>query len=481
MRSLMPGLKRWFRPSLGGRLLLTQLMMLVMLWTMLVTASFYAAYNDDYLLATDPVLDLILSVSDNLADAPVRQKQSLAAIDRKLRLEYGDGADESRFAPIFFVRQNGELIYQSSPQLPPGRDRQLEVIEKVNVDGATWRMRTRRSEQTGTEVSFAIPTLTGVLITFNSRGYYLLPLLISLPFLAFPAWWSIRLALRPWRRLSDEISMRGPEDLSPLGFKASHSELKPFVTSINTLLARVQKSALRERSLIADAAHELRTPLAAMRVNVEALRQQTADPRQRQLMDSLLRSNQRATRMVQQLLQLMRSEAAADGGGTQVMRIDSMVQDRLAELDTLAATRSVELELEIEASATPMLIHAEPEGMASLVDNLVDNAIKYSPPGGIVTVQVQVVQAQVVLSVSDAGPGIAPEMRERVFNRFFRAPDQVQSGSGLGLSIVQNVVTRHGGTISLHASARGGLLCRVTLNLATQPAAVSAALASGRA
>lgn len=480
MRSAMPRIRRWLLPSLGRRLLLTQLTILVVLWTVLVLGVFYAAHNDDDLLTSDPVLDLILSVADNLADSPARQQQSLAAIDRKLRLEYGDGAEESRFAPIFFVRQNGVLIYQSAPQLPPGRNRQLEIIEKVDVDGGTWRMRTRRSEQTGTEVSFAIPNLTGILITFNSRGYYLLPLLVSLPFLAFPAWWSVRLALRPWRRLSEEISTRGPEDLSPLGFQARHSELKPFVSSINTLLARVHNSALRERSLIADAAHELRTPLAAMRVNVEALRQQTADPRQRQLMDSLLRSNQRATRLVQQLLQLMRSEAAADGGDMRLLRFDSLVQDRLAELDALAATRGVELELEFDATATPLLIHAEPEGMTSLVDNLVDNAIKYSPPGGMVTVQVQVERAQVILSVSDAGPGIAPEMRERVFNRFFRAPDQVQSGSGLGLSIVQNVVTRHGGTISLHASASGGLLCRVTLNLATQPAVVSAALASGK-
>jgi two-component system sensor histidine kinase QseC len=127
-----------------------------------------------------------------------------------------------------------------------------------------------------------------------NRGFYLLPLLISLPFLVIPAWLSVRLALRPWRQVTRETSERGPADMTPLSYVPPHKELQPLVQSINSLLQRVRDSTSRERSLIADAAHELRTPLAAMRVNVEALKEQSTDEGQRELMGNLLRSNDRA-------------------------------------------------------------------------------------------------------------------------------------------------------------------------------------------
>ena len=130
-------------------------------------------------------------------------------------------------------------------------------------------------------------------ITINSRGYYLLPLLISLPFLLVPAWLSIRLAMRPWRKLAQEVAARGPQDLRPLAFKPPHGELAALVDNINALLQRVDASAARERSFIADATHELRTPLAAMRVNVEALQSQVHDAREQELLDGILNSGNR--------------------------------------------------------------------------------------------------------------------------------------------------------------------------------------------
>ncbi|MBO9678120.1 MAG: sensor histidine kinase [Acidovorax sp.] len=460
-------LRRWLQPSLGRRLLLAQMAMLTSLWTLFIVGLIYAAHVDNELLTSDPVFDLVISIADNLADAPERQQQSLQAFNNALNKEYGDGVDDGRFTPVVLVWQRGELIYRSAPSVPAMHNTRLGEVEEIEADGKVWRLRTQQSPRNDTQVSIALPEFKELLITFHSRGYYLLPLLISLPFLAFPAWWSVRLALRPWRRVSDEIAMRGPNDLAPLTDQPRHAELQPFVQNINTLLQRVRDSAARERSLIADAAHELRTPLAAMRVNVEALRQQASDARQRELMDSLLRSNQRATRMVSQLLQLMRSDAATDSDASAVLRLDALVQDRLAVLDGLAAASGVELELAAEEALS---IWGERESLVSMIDNLVDNAIKYSPRGATVLVRLVRQGASALLSVADAGPGIPPHLHARVFDRFFRVPDQAQSGSGLGLAIVKAAVDKHGGQIALDG-AGGGLRVCVTLPLADSPAA----------
>ncbi len=437
------------RPSLGRRLLLTQMGVLTALWTVLTVAVLYAAQSNNDLLSSDPVYELAMAITDNLAHAPDKQARSLRAFDLALRAEYGDDLEQGNFTPVVFVWHNDKSIYRSHPELPLVRNRQLNAVEDIEVQGRTWRMRTLRAAATGTEVGIAIRDLPQMFISFNSRGYYLLPLLVSLPFLALPAWWSVRLALRPWRRLSEEIATRGPDDLLPLAFQPRHAELRPFVRSINTLLRRVRNSAVRERTLIADAAHELRTPLAAMRVNVEALHQRATDARQRELMQGLLRSNQRATRMVQQLLQLMRSDAPADTRNPQVLAMDALLQERMATFDGLATAHGVELELQADPS---LQVLGESEGLVSLIDNLLENAIKYSPPGATVRVRATNAQGRARLEVIDSGPGIAQALRERVFDRFYRVPGQPQSGSGLGLSIVRNVVQRLGGDISLHAA-----------------------------
>jgi len=279
----------------------------------------------------------------------------------------------------------------------------------------------------------------------------------------FPAWLSVRLALRPWRQVSKETAERGPADLTPLSYTPPHKELQPLVQSINSLLQRVRDSTSRERSLIADAAHELRTPLAAMRVNVEALKEQSTDEGQRELMGNLLRSNDRAARLVGQLLQLMRSDAVPDNALPVMLSLDALVQDRLAMIEGLASARGIELELVCEDNV-PVL--GERESLVSMIDNLVNNAIKYSPAGGTVMVHVAHEGPHALLTVSDQGPGIPAALRERVFDRFFRNPDQTQSGSGLGLAIVKSVVDRHGGEVTLGETAEGGLLATVRLPLA---------------
>ena len=449
------------RPTLVRRLMIAQMLMLSALWTLAV-AYVLLEGTGEVSNVTRGVLHAIISVTDNLADQPARQQQSLRAIDEALREEFEMG-DVPELAPRILVWREGKLVYKS-PNAPSGiRSAGPQQMEVVYIKGEAWRSRSLAEGVTRVTVLEAGGAWQ-FFITINSRGYYLLPLLISLPFLLLPAWLSIRLAMRPWRKVAQEVAARGPQDLRPLAFKPPHGELAALVDNINALLQRVDTSAARERSFIADATHELRTPLAAMRVNVEALQGQTHDPRQQELLDGILNSGNRAARLVGQLLQLTRNEVQAEGGERQPQVLDVLLQDRLAALSGLAQAGDIELELQASVS---LRVPGQRESLVSLIDNLVENAIKYSPRGASVTVSLHAERGQAVLHVADQGPGIAPALYERVFDRFFRAPQQGQPGSGLGLSIVASVVRQHGGSIKLHRGNGGvGLLVEVRLPLA---------------
>ena len=467
MQALAQRWKNWKQPSLMRRLLLAQMAVVALLWTMAIALLLYDSYEDPELLKYDKIFQSVLSIAQNLADRPDLQQESLAAFDLALLEAVGDGDAASDSSPVMQVWQQGKLIYRSTAAAPVILNTVPNRIETVKAGGREWRARTLASPGTDTVVMLAEPSVWRLAVTVMYRGFYVLPLVISLPFLIFPAWLSVRVALRPWRQVSRETSERGPADMTPLSYTPPHKELKPLVQSINSLLQRVRDSTSRERSLIADAAHELRTPLAAMRVNVEALKEQSTDEGQRELMGNLLRSNDRAARLVGQLLQLMRSDAVSNNGLPVMLSLDALVQDRLAMIEGLASARGVELELDCEGSV-PVL--GERESLVSMIDNLINNAIKYSPPDGTVVVQVACEGTQAVLSVADQGPGIPPALRERVFDRFFRNPDQTQSGSGLGLAIVKSVVDRHGGEVVLGEARGGGLMATVRLPLAVAEA-----------
>lgn len=460
-------MRRWWSfiaaPSLMRRLLLAQMLLLGLVWVLAAAYVAHDASTDSTVLRQDSTYHAFLTVAEQLAADPVRLAKGLGALDNSLRELYGSESDRD-LAPTIFIEHNGREIYRS-PQSPPGvRAASLGSLEVVEQDGRHWRVRSLASPGSGMRMTMVMTAdRANVFITLNSRGYLLLPLLISLPILVLPAWLSIRLALRPWREVAGEVASRGPEDLRPLSYHAHHREMRGMVDGINALMRRVSDSARRERAFIADAAHELRTPLAAMRVNVEALQGQASDARQQQLLDGILSSGARATRLVSQLLRLMRSDATS-GEEEVVLSFDGLVQERMAALSGIAHARGIELEMSGD-SEVPLA--GRKEGLVSLVDNLLDNAIKYSPDHGTVHADLRRQGAYAVLRIADQGPGIAAELRERVFDRFFRDPRQTQSGSGLGLAIARAVALQHGGVIVLDAVDDGvGLLAIVRLPLA---------------
>ena len=445
-------------PSLVRRLVSAQMAMLLLLWTVVLAAVVWTARNGDGLVDSEPAFDAVVVVAESLKDRPEQQQQSLRALDRVLH-SFGSGADSTRLVPTLLVWQDDHLLYRSAGSLSAVRVEASSSVKHVLVDGHRWLARSRRTGDGQLLVTLLIPDTYELIVKLSSRGFYLLPLLVSLPFLIFPALISVRVALRPWRRLSADVASRHPGDLSPLSPLPQQRELRPLATELNRLFLQIAGSSLRERNLIADAAHQLRTPLAALSIGVEALARHRVP---RELMDQLQRTSTRATRLVDQLLRLMRSDSVDAESPIVVTDIDldTLLHERLALFDAIAHAKRVELEYDGDPAAA---LRGDREGLEALIDNIVENGIKYAPPHSVVNVVLTAMPLFVRLEVLDRGPGIEPQWRERVFDRFFRAPDQAQSGSGLGLAIVRSVVDHHAGEITLSNRGGGGLCVRIDL------------------
>lgn len=444
-------------PTLVRRIMIAQMLLLTLLWCLFLTYILWENLRSPSMLLGNKTYETILTLVDRMGDRPQDLTDVLETFSKALQEGYGGGEDPELSISLI-VRKNKEIIY-SSDGAPAGvTNTRYGKIQSIQSDGRTWTSRTLKSENSDAEVTLVTPAGGwNFFIYLNSRGYYILPLLVCIPFLLFPAWLSIRIAMRPWNKVVNEIALRTPEDLSPLKEVPKHRELRQMVDAIHIFLARVRESAERERVFIADAAHELRTPLAAMRINVEALQSYISSDNQQALLAGIIRSNSRAARLVNQLLLLMHSEARIDTV-MEPVPLTTLIQERMAVLAPLAAGRRIELEL---YSHDEIWITAVRERLMSLIDNVIENAVKYSPEDGRVEVDVRSLDKSTQLRVSDAGPGIPVELRERVFDRFFRDPNQMQSGSGLGLAIVKAVAQQHNSNVYLSTSAEGGLMVTV--------------------
>lgn len=444
-------------PTFVRRIMVAQMLLLTLLWCLFLTYVLWEDLRSPPILTGSKTYETIFTVVKSMDDRPQERTHVLAALSKAVRENYGGGEDPALSISLI-VRENKEIIYASDGAPVGVINSRYVKIERVESDGRAWNSRTLKSGNADTEVTLITPAGGwNFFIYLNSRGYYVMPLLVCIPFLLFPAWLSIRIAMRPWNKVVNEVSLRTPDDLSPLKAVPKHRELRQMVDAVNGFLARVRESTERERVFIADAAHELRTPLAAMRINVEALESYVSSDSQKELLAGIVRSNSRAARLVNQLLLLMHSEARIDMV-MEPLPLTTLIQERMAGLAPLAAERRIELEFYAEEE---IWVTGVRERLMSLIDNVIENAVKYSPWGGRIEVELRSLNQSTQLRVSDAGPGIPVELRERVFDRFFRDPNQLQSGSGLGLAIVKAVAQQHNSSVSLSTSAEGGLMVSV--------------------
>jgi len=288
----------------------------------------------------------------------------------------------------------------------------------------------------------------------------LIPDFIGLPLLALLVWLAIGWSLAPLKRMAELIRTRDPDKLAPLELAGLPQELEPMVAALNRLLQQLNTLLEREKRFLADAAHELRTPLAVLRIHAQnAL--DAPDPVDRtEALRQMLHGVDRATRLIAQLLTLARLEPNAAKLQLQEVELQAFIRNELAELIPLALERDLDLTLVAEDTGDYRL-QAVATSFGVLLQNLVGNAIQYTPRHGRIEVLLKDAGDGVEFQVQDSGPGVPAAMRDKLFERFFR--EGSGTGAGLGLSIVQRIVELHRGSISLEDSPLGGLAVRVRL------------------
>jgi two-component system sensor histidine kinase QseC len=281
---------------------------------------------------------------------------------------------------------------------------------------------------------------------------------VALPLFGLATGWAVRRGLAPLKRLGRTIALRGPDDLAPVVMTQTPAEMSPVLDALNLLFIRIQTVWEAERRFTADAAHELRTPIAAVQTQAQVALAETDDALRQHALRATLEGCDRATRLVNQLLVLSRLESGATVELTKV-DLSALVQRVVAELALTAITKRQSLEFD---GARHCRVTGDEMLLAALVRNLVDNAIRYSPPGASVLIKTETDGDGAVLSVEDSGPGLADSDRPRLGERFFRVPGTAASGSGLGWSIVQRIVALHAASVSVRRSnALGGLEVQV--------------------
>ena len=283
-----------------------------------------------------------------------------------------------------------------------------------------------------------------------------LPVALLAPVLMLIVWWVVGRAIGPIERVRRQVAARRPDDLAPLPTAGLPAEVRPLVGEMNGLLTRLSDAWDALTHFTADAAHELRSPLAALRLQAQSLQRAPDDATRAIASERLLAGIDRATRLVEQLLALARQEGAGEGAELVSLDLTALARNALADAEPEAARHAIALTL--DAPTAHVVLRADEAALAVLLRNLLGNALRHTPPGGQVRVGVREEASVIDLTVEDSGPGIAPDERARVLDRFYRVPGTPGHGSGLGLAIVRAIAERHGAALTLDASPTlGGL------------------------
>ena len=402
-----------------------------------------------------------------LFDLQLKQLAYSTRIDDLLRGRQpsvsGPGADRTAGVSEIVTQiwdRDGVLVYYSRPGtgLPvPATEGYSNVIQ----DGHAWRVYTHVEGRHALQVAHALDERRE--IAAQSALRTLLPLAALIPFLGVLIWYAVGRGLLPLETMSRAVAKRQPDAMAPLAEVGLPEELRPLAGSVNALLARLSDALNAQRRFTADAAHELRTPLAALKLQVElAERAPDAETRCAALAE-LEDGVDRASHLVEQLLAMARLEPEALERNFTDCDLVALAKDVIVARAALAADRRIDLGLAREAVVRA---RGDAASLSMLLANLLDNALRYTPEGGRIDVAVDDDAGHAVLIVADSGPGIPVSDRERVFDRFHRGSNAAdapgQTGSGLGLSIVKRIVYAHGATITLDAGDDGrGLVARV--------------------
>ena len=404
---------------------------------------------------------------DELLDGHLAQAAALLVAQQARDDDQDERVDAPslhRYAPrvVFQVFHEGRLTMRSAnapaqPMVTAGQ-RSLQGFHSVVMQGERWRVFATRGAEHDVQVFVGEREQSRASILRAVLRSTVSSIAVALPLLALAGWWGVRQGLRPLRTLGQTLAARRAEDLQPVQLADAPSEMRPMIDALNTLFERITGMVERERRFTGDAAHELRTPIAAVRAQAQVALAATDDAQRRHALEATLAGCDRATRLVEQLLTLSRLEADGSAPHGQV-DLGQLVRRVLAELVPASLHKQQVLELDAAAGC---VVAGDETLLAVLARNLVDNAIRYSPAGARIEVRVKRGAEGVVIAVEDSGPGLSPQDLARLGQRFFRVTGSEAAGSGLGWSIAQRIAAAHGARVQAQASGRlGGLLARV--------------------
>ena len=352
--------------------------------------------------------------------------------------------------------RNGVLAYWSQPGLGLPIPAE-EGYTTVRNNGRDWRVYTLVQGTHALQVAQSQDERDAIATQTALRT--LIPVLGFIPLFGALIWFGVGRGLAPLDTMSRAVAKRRPDAMAPLNERDMPEELRPLAASLNDLLTRLDAALASQRRFTADAAHELRTPLAALKLQLDLARRARDVPARTAAYDDLDAGVSRASHLVYQLLTLARVEPEALAARATDVDLNTLAKEAIVSRAALAAAKGVDLGL---AREVPAVVRGDAATLATLLSNLLDNALRYTPSGGRVDVSLDREGDHTILSVADTGPGIPKDERERVLDRFYRSATTAEPGSGLGLSIVKRIAEAHHATLEFDAPEQGtGLVVRV--------------------
>ena len=439
--------------SMRRQLLLALLALVATIWIIAALVSYFDARHE-----LDELLDAHLAQSASLLIA--QAGHDLDEIDEHV-------TGEHRYARrvAFQFWEGGRVLRLHSANAPDTRlSPRDEGFSDVRIDGTPWRVfsgwdpRRRYVVQVG-ESSDARNRIVGTVIR-----NVLWPLGVALPLLAVVVWLAIARVMRPLRLLNRQVIERAPDNLAPLAIEGAPAEVVPLAANLNRLFDRLRTSIDHERRFTADAAHELRTPLAAIRAQAQVARGATVDAERAHALDGVIAGCDRLAHLVEQLLTLARLEPRGFAARRQRWDLQTLARDAAADIAPIALAKSIDVVCE---GPLPVPVDADDRLLLTLLRNLLDNAVRYSPGNTTVRISAGERDGQAFVRVEDQGPGVAPEEHAQLGQRFHRLRAGESVGTGLGLSIVKRIAELHDATVRFDAAPGGGLAATVTFGGAT--------------
>ena len=443
------------KPSLKRHILALTLGAVLMVWLAAALLTYFDAREE-----LNDVLDAHLAQASSLLIAQASHELEEVETDHAPLLH----KYSRRIA--FQVWENGRelrLHSANAPDTPMGK--QDQGFSDTIINGQRWRVFSAWDESGSLLIHVAEQIEVRDALARSIATNMARPLWLALPLLAMLIWWAVGHGLRPLTRLTDEISQRAPDNLAPLNTIATPAEVTPLIDRLNQLFHRIDSTLENERRFTADAAHELRTPVAAIKAQAQVARGATQDAEREHALAQAIAGCDRATHLIEQLLTLARLDNIAPGTA-ETCALADIAAATLADMAPAALDHDVQLEL-LDHGTSP--IEGLPALLAILLRNLIDNAIRHTAPGTTVTVEVSTSDDRPCITVSDDGPGLPAEELQKISQRFYRALGTAASGSGLGLSIVQRIAELHHATLSFSSNAeKSGLKVAVRFPPAVQ-------------